>query len=82
MAPSQDGGVSVSVTDSGPGIKPGDLPHIFKRFYRADSSRSSAGFGLGLAIAKSIADAHGASIAVKSRPRRGTTFTVTFPKNA
>lgn len=81
VAPSQDGGVSVSVTDSGPGIKPGDLPHIFKRFYRADSSRSSAGFGLGLAIAKSIADAHGAAIAA-ANVDGGARFTVLFPPAA
>ncbi len=79
---SDDGRPAVRVTDDGAGIDSADLPHIFKRFYRADSSRSSSGFGLGLAIAKSIADAHGASIAVKSRPRRGTTFTVTFHKSA
>jgi heavy metal sensor kinase len=69
----------VSVTDAGVGIPAEDLPHIFKRFYRADSSRSSAGFGLGLAIAKSIADAHGADIKVESASGRGSTFTVLFP---
>lgn len=78
-----DGGrPAVRVTDRGAGIPAADLPHIFKRFYRADSSRSSSGFGLGLAIAKSIADAHGAAITVKSRPSRGSSFTVTFPKNS
>ncbi|MDD5209343.1 MAG: heavy metal sensor histidine kinase [Elusimicrobiales bacterium] len=70
---------AVSVSDSGPGIPAGDLPHIFKRFYRADSSRSSSGFGLGLAIAKSIADAHGAEIKAESPPGQGSTFTVIFP---
>jgi heavy metal sensor kinase len=69
-----------SVTDSGVGIKAEDLPHIFKRFYRADSSRSSSGFGLGLAIAKSIAEAHGAEIKAESVPGRGSTFTVLFPQ--
>jgi len=69
---------AVSVSDNGPGIPAADLPHIFKRFYRADSSRSSSGFGLGLSIAKSIADAHGAEIRVASSPA-GSTFTVVFP---
>lgn len=69
----------VSVTDSGVGIPVDDLPHIFKRFYRADSSRSSSGFGLGLAIAKSIAEAHGAEIKVESAAGHGSTFTVLFP---
>jgi signal transduction histidine kinase len=55
------------------------MPHIFKRFYRADASRSSAGFGLGLAIAKSITDAHGAEIDVKSSPGAGSMFTIFFP---
>jgi len=70
----------VSVTDRGCGIKPEDLPHVFRRFYRADSSRSSSGFGLGLAIVKSIADAHGAEVNVSS-DGKGSVFTVFFQKN-
>jgi heavy metal sensor kinase len=70
---------AVKVADTGAGIPAADLPHIFKRFYRADSSRSSSGFGLGLAIAKSIAEAHGAEISAQSAPDRGSAFTVTFP---
>lgn len=69
----------VRISDNGHGIPAKDLPHIFKRFYRADDSRSSAGFGLGLAIARSIIDAHGASIDVESAEGGGTSFTVTFP---
>ena len=76
-------GVAVSVRDTGVGIAPGDLPHIFDRFWRADASRSRtserAGVGLGLAISKWIAEAHGGTIAVQSRPGRGTTFTVQLP---
>ncbi len=76
--------VTVSVRDTGMGIAPGDLSRVFERFWRADVARSRTGdrpgFGLGLAIAKWIAEAHGGSIAVTSRPGRGSTFTVTLPR--
>jgi heavy metal sensor kinase len=72
-------GVQVTVEDFGEGISAADLPHIFKRFYRADRSRSSAGHGIGLALAESIARAHGASIDVQSQPGAGSKFRVTFP---
>ena len=79
-----DGRVLLTVADSGIGIAPGDLPHIFDRFWRADSARTRTGerpgTGLGLAICKWIAEAHGGSIEVQSRPGRGTTFTVSFPR--
>ncbi len=78
----EGGRPAVRITDKGTGISADDMPHIFKRFYRADSSRSSAGFGLGLPIAKSIADAHGAQIRVESAPRSGSAFSVFFPKPA
>jgi len=78
-----DGRVALSVADTGIGIAPGDLPHIFDRFWRADTARTRtgerAGTGLGLAICKWIAEAHGGGIDVHSRPGRGTTFTVTLP---
>jgi signal transduction histidine kinase len=71
------------VRDSGIGIAAGDLPHVFERFWRADLARSRTGerpgTGLGLAITKWIAEAHGGSIAVSSRPGRGSVFTVTLP---
>lgn len=80
-----DGQVVLTVRDTGIGIAPGDLPHVFDRFWRADPARSRAGeragTGLGLAICKWIAEAHGGGIAVQSRPGRGTAFTVTFPVN-
>jgi two-component system OmpR family sensor kinase len=80
----QNGMVSFTVRDSGVGIAPGDLPHIFDRFWRADPARSRTGqhpgTGLGLAITKWIAEAHGGSITVQSRPGRGTRFTVSLPK--
>ena len=73
------GGVIARISDTGSGIPEADMPHIFKRFYRADAARASAGFGLGLAIAKSIVDAHNAEIVVKSSPGEGSVFTVFFP---
>ncbi len=76
-------GVTVSVRDSGIGIAAADLPYVFERFWRADRARSRAsergGFGLGLAIAKWIAAAHGGSLSVTSRLGRGSTFTVQLP---
>ncbi len=79
----EDGKVTLSVADTGIGIAPGDLPHIFDRFWRADLARTRTGerpgTGLGLAICKWIAEAHGGRIDVTSRPGRGTTFTVTLP---
>ncbi|MDQ7844383.1 MAG: ATP-binding protein [Armatimonadota bacterium] len=76
-----NGAVEIAVHDSGQGIRPEDLPHVFERFYRADRSRTrgSGGTGLGLAIAKHIVEAHGGQISVTSRPQEGTTFTVTIP---
>ena len=71
----------LEVKDSGVGISKEELPHIFDRFYRADASRNKEkidGYGLGLSIAKSIVDLHGATIQVKSKPGKGTTFKVSF----
>ena len=74
-------GVAVSVRDSGPGIPPDHLPHIFDRFYRVDASRSrtTGGVGLGLAIARQFVEASGGVIAVDSPATGGTVFTVTLP---
>jgi two-component system, OmpR family, sensor kinase len=71
----------VTVRDTGQGISPEDLPHIFKRFYRADKSRSQAGghSGLGLAICKAILEADGGSIDVTSEVGVGSTFSVRLP---
>ena len=76
------GEVQVAVNDTGKGISPAALPHIFDRFYRADSARSGGsgqGAGLGLAIAQEIITAHGGRITVRSAEGRGTGFVVHLP---
>lgn len=74
-------GIVFSVTDTGPGINPADLPHIFDRFYRADRARtrSSGGAGLGLAIARRLVEAHGGQIWAESELGRGTTVRFRLP---
>jgi len=73
----------LQVTDTGVGIEPEDLTHVFDRFYQADTSRTrvsnSGGAGLGLSIAKWIVEAHGGTIEVKSTPNVQTVFTVKLP---
>jgi two-component system heavy metal sensor histidine kinase CusS len=69
----------VAVSDTGYGIAPEHLPRVFDRFYRAESSRSSDGAGLGLALVKSIVDLHGGSAKIDSEIGRGTTVKLTFP---
>jgi two-component system OmpR family sensor kinase len=79
----QAGWVQIVVEDTGAGIAPEDLPHIFDRFYRADRSRTRpGGAGLGLAIAKWVAEAHGGQLEVESRPGAGTIFTLYLPEPA
>ena len=75
------GKATVRVSDTGSGISADALPHIFDRFYRVDKARSRevGGAGLGLAIARWIAEVHGGSIRVESVPGVGTTFTVELP---
>jgi len=77
--------VAFTVVDDGSGISPEHLPHVFERFYRADTARDrkSGGSGIGLAIAKALTDAHGGHINVDSGgPGQGATFTVTVPRVA
>lgn len=72
----------IVIQDFGVGIKSSDMPYIFNRFYRADTSRSKLavdGHGLGLSIAKKITDLHNGTIEVKSAPGKGSTFSVTLP---
>jgi signal transduction histidine kinase len=75
-------GVEVTIRDTGEGIPPQDIPHIFERFYRGDIARSrsrGAGAGLGLAIARGIVRAHGGDIGVESEAGQGTQFTFHIP---
>ncbi len=72
--------VTVSVADTGIGISAEDLPKVFNRFYRCDSSRSLQGVGLGLSLAKAIIQAHHGEISVSSEPGKGSMFTFTLPK--
>jgi signal transduction histidine kinase len=71
--------VALEVADTGVGIRAEDLPHVFERFYRVDTSRAAGGTGLGLAIAHQIVEQHGGTLTVVSSPGRGSTFTLSLP---
>ena len=71
--------VLVSIKDSGIGISPEDIAHIFEGFYRGQSGKATAGHGIGLAVSRQIVDAHGGSIQVESELGKGTTFVVSLP---
>jgi signal transduction histidine kinase len=77
----EDGQVVVQVMDTGPGISPADLPHLFTPFYRGEASRNrqTGGAGLGLAIARRILQAHGGDLTPANRPTGGAAFTATLP---
>jgi signal transduction histidine kinase len=75
-----NGWAALEVSDTGVGIPEDQLPLIFERFYRADKARASSGAGLGLSIARQIAEAHGGRIEVESTPQEGSTFTLLLPK--
>jgi signal transduction histidine kinase len=85
----EDGVACLVVEDDGPGIAPEHLPHVFDRFYRADTARSrgaageaiggSSGAGLGLAIAKHLVAAHDGTIRILSAPERGTKVQIEIP---
>src|SRR2546427_3379680 len=76
----EDGRAAAVVADTGVGISPEHLPHVFERFFRGDPARHAAdGAGLGLATARWIAGAHGARIDISSTPGTGTRVTVSFP---
>jgi signal transduction histidine kinase len=77
-------GVTLSVSDNGPGIPAADLPHLFDRFWRGEKSRtrSARGAGLGLAIAKQLVEMHGGRIGVESTPGGGSKFWFMLPLNS
>ena len=77
----EDGAVVIRVSDTGAGIAPEHIPHVFDRFYKVDPSRAehAAGSGLGLSIVKAIVERHGGSVVVSSTAGTGTTFTLKFP---
>jgi len=80
-AETHDGSIDVHVADTGPGIPPEHLPRLFERFYRADPARAQkdGGTGIGLAIARSVVEAHGGRIWADSRPGEGSMFTFELP---
>ena len=80
-APASSGHVVLSCRDTGVGITPADLPRIYERFWKADSSRQrdGEGSGLGLAIVRHVVEAHGGTVTVTSEPRHGTEFQVVLP---
>jgi two-component system, OmpR family, sensor kinase len=81
LVSNSNGSAVIAVVDSGPGLTHGDAERVFRRFYRADESRSraSGGVGLGLAIVAAVAEAHGGTVAAASDHGQGATFTVTLP---
>ncbi len=72
--------ITLMVNDTGIGISPEVMPHVFDRFYRGDTSRSTPGSGLGLSLARTIVQAHGGEITVTSLPHEGSRFTVVLPR--
>jgi signal transduction histidine kinase len=78
----QNNEVTITVSDTGAGIPPEHLPHIFERFYKVPGlTRSNNGYGLGLAISKSIVESTGGRIFVQSEPGKGSTFTIKLPQS-
>ena len=80
-ASTRNGSVDVAVADTGPGIASEHLPRVFERFYRVDPGRSrdEGGTGIGLAIARSVVEAHGGRIWAESQPGKGSVFTFELP---
>jgi len=79
IARRDSGGVTIEVIDNGAGIEPQDLPRVFERFYKADRARRAGGTGLGLAVVKHTAEAHGGRVEVESRLGEGSTFRIWLP---
>jgi two-component system OmpR family sensor kinase len=72
--------IELVVRDTGPGIAPDALPHVTERFFRGDGSRSGGGAGLGLAIARTLAEAQGGALEVESGPTQGTAVRLRLPR--
>jgi len=75
------GELRLEVEDRGPGIPEEELPLVFERFYRGEGSSESRGSGLGLPIARTIAEAHGGRLEASSRPGGGTSMSLYLPTN-
>jgi signal transduction histidine kinase len=76
------GAALLQVRDTGPGIPGDELPRIFDRLFRGDTSRTERGLGLGLSLVKAVVEAHGGTVEVDSEPGRGSTFSVSLPVDA
>jgi signal transduction histidine kinase len=77
-----DGGVCVVVSDTGIGIAPDELPRIWDRLYRGDTSRAERGLGLGLSLVRAIVEAHGGRVSVSSTPGAGSRFELHLPESS
>jgi signal transduction histidine kinase len=78
-ARADEGFATVTVSDTGIGIEPEHLPHVWDRLYRADASRATRGLGLGLSLVKAVVEAHGGHVRVSAVPRQGSVFAVSLP---
>jgi signal transduction histidine kinase len=78
-ARAEGGRTIITVTDTGRGIAPEHLAHVFDRFYRAERSAGESGAGLGLAVAKGLVEAQRGEIRIESQPGRGTTVSISLP---